>query len=75
MLFSRTGAIAMLVIASRSQSFITSAAVVLVSRSPSFKPIRSHAVVSGSLSETIASAAVIIGSLAVAIVHCQAGHA
>ena len=46
-----------------------------VSRSPSFGPIRSHAVVSGSLGETIASAAVIIGSMAVAIVRGQAGHA
>ena len=58
----------MLVVASRSPWFITSAAVVPVSRSPSFGPIRSYSVVSGSLGETFESAAVII-------VRGQAGHA
>ena len=65
----------MLVAPSRASSFSASAAVAPVSHSPSFGPIRSHAVVSGSLGETIASAAVVIVSLAVDIVRGQAGHA
>ena len=64
----------MLAAPSRAPSFTASAAVAPVSRSPSYSSsssaygaIRSHAVVYGSLGETIASAAVVIGSLAVDI--------
>ena len=67
--------VAVLAAPSRASSFTASAAVAPVSHSPSFGPIRSHAVVSGSLGETIASAAVVIVSLAVDIVRGQAGHA
>ena len=42
----------MLAVPSRASSFTASAAVASVSHSPSFGPIRSHAVVSGSLGET-----------------------
>ena len=49
MLLSHTGVIAMLAVPSRAPSFISAAAVLPVSRSPSFRPIRSHAVVPVSL--------------------------